>query len=311
MSDAPTISVVVALISGHSTAVRRCLAALSTQRFDGSIEVLVPFDEACREVTSLAADFPRVRFLPAPGLDTTHARKGYGREHHDSLRTIGLRAATAPVIALIEDHAYPADTWCAELMSALARHPQAAAVGGAVECGNRGILGLAVWFCDFGRYQNPLADAPAEYVSDSNVAYRKQALEQTASAWAADYHETAVHGAMAAAGMELRTTPKPVVWQARSDIRWAAALTERYVWGRSYSGTRARLIGGRRWLLAALTPALPAVLTARSAQVTLARGRGLSGFLRACPAILALQTAWSLGELVGYVTSSPGGQPGQ
>jgi hypothetical protein len=310
MTDRPDLSVVVALISGHATALRRCLAAVEAQRFAGVIEVLVPVDEACRDVMTLGADFPRARFLAAEGLDSARARRGYGREHHDTLRTIGLRAARAPIVALIEDHAYPDPAWCEELRAGLAQHPAAGAVGGAVECDSRGLLGSAVWFCDFGRYQNPLPDGPAQYVSDSNVAYRREALEQVAEAWQNDYHETSVHGALAAAGFELRTTPRPIVWQARSDLRWGAALTERYVWGRSYSGTRARLIGSRRWLLAALTPVLPAVLTARLALVTSGRGRGLGGFLRAAPAILLLQTAWSLGEFVGYVTGSPGGEPG-
>ncbi len=247
-----------------------------------------------------------MRFVRAEGLDTAVARAGASREHHDTLRTIGLRAATGDVIALTEDHAHAARTWCEEMVAALERHPRAGAVGGAVECDGDSLLAWAVWFCDFGRYQNPLHEGPAAFVSDSNVAYRRSALDAVASSWADDYHETAVHEAMTAAGLDTCTTPRVVVWQARSGLSLGEAMRERAVWARSYAGTRARLVGSpKRWILALLTPALPFVMTWRLFDVTRRRGRHLARFLRALPLILLLQTRWALGELVGYATASP------
>jgi hypothetical protein len=166
-----------------------------------------------------------------------------------------------------------------------------------------------VWFCDFGRYQNPLPEGPAEFVSDSNVAYRRAALDTVASAWRDDYHETAVHWAMIAAGFDLCTTPRVLVWQARSGLSLGAALGERYVWARSFAGTRARLIGLRRFVLAAFTPVLPLVMTWRLAVTAFRRGRWRGRFVACLPLILLLQGVWAVGELVGYVTSNPGGEP--
>jgi GT2 family glycosyltransferase len=305
--SASSLSVVVGLISGRKSDVRRCLLALHSQTIDGLAEIIVPYDEPCADVATLKAEFPRVRFLLAEGLDTADARAGASREHHDTLRTIGLRAATRDVIALTEDHAVVANTWCEEMLAALARHGNAAAVGGAVECDSEQRLNHAVWFCDFGRYQQEIPEGPAAFVSDSNVAYRRAALDRVATAWQADYHETAVHWAMMAAGFELCTTPRVVVWQARSGLTLGAALRERYVWARSFAGTRARMAGSaKRWIWAAASPILPLLMTWRLFKTAFQRGAYKTQFVRALPLILLLQSVWAVGELVGYVTADPG-----
>jgi hypothetical protein len=192
------------------------------------------------------------------------------------------------------------------MLAALERWPKAAAVGGAVECDGERLLQWAVYYCDFGRYQNPLPEGPAEFVSDSNVAYRREALERVAPAWNDDYHETAVHWALLAAGFELRQTPRVVVWQRRRGLGVAAALRERFVWAKSFAGTRARLEGpARRALYAALSPLLPFVLTGRLARRSLLRGPSRGRFLAALPLVFLLQSSWALGELAGYVAGRP------
>lgn len=301
------LSVVVGLISGKRADLERCLEALHAQTLQLELEILVPYDDPCREVTTLAARFPSVRFLRAEGLDTAAARAGASREHHDTLRTIGIRAASGDLIALTEDHAHTARTWCAEMAAALERHPKAAAVGGAVECDSERLLNWAVWFCDFGRYQNPLREGPSEFVSDSNVAYRRAALERVESVWREDYHETAVHWAMVEAGFELCTTPRVVVWQARSGLALGSALRERFVWARSFAGTRARMAGSpKRWIWAVASPLLPLLMTWRLARTAFSRGAHKGRFVAALPLIVLLQLFWAVGEFVGYVSADPG-----
>jgi len=304
---APRLSVVVALISGKREDLERCLQALASQRGAPDFEVLVPYDDAVVEVLELAPRFPNARFLRAEGLDTRAARAGASREHHDTLRTIGLRAATGAVVALTEDHAVASPTWAADMAAALADHPRAAAVGGAVECGATTLLARAVYHCDFGRYQNPLPEGPAQYVSDSNVAYRREALEAVRDAWKDDYHETIVHGALVARGFEILLTRKSEVAQVRSGLRLGAALRERFVWGRSYAGTRvAGAPLARRAIFAAISFLLPFLLTLRLLRGTLARKRDIGRFLACLPLVFLLQLGWAFGEFVGYATGDPG-----
>src|SRR5262249_54663895 len=94
VSRAPALSVVVGLISGRKNDLARCLAALGGQREFPSLEVIVPYDDPCADVATLAAEYPEVKFLHASALDTWKARAGVSREHHDTLRTLGLQAAT-------------------------------------------------------------------------------------------------------------------------------------------------------------------------------------------------------------------------
>lgn len=303
----PELSVIVALISGRTEDLRRCLAALAAQKDPPSLEILVPYDPPCRDVTSLAAEFPAVRFVEAEGLDTARARTGAGREHHDTLRTLGLKHARGRFVALTEDHAVASDTWAADMVRLLAEAPRAAAIGGAVECGSPRLLHWAVYWCDFGRYQNPLPEGPAEYVSDSNVAYRREALEAIRDRWEDDYHETIVHWALVQRGHEIRLTPRSLVWQVREGLTLAWALRERFVWARSFAGTRVKVTPWpKRLVLAAGCVVLPFLLSTRLAAGVIQRRRHRARFLAALPLVFLLNGLWALGELVGYVTGNPG-----
>jgi hypothetical protein len=303
---APELSVVVALVSGKKDDLERCLAALKAQEGAPPFEILVPWDAPCAAVLELRSKFPDAKFLELAGVDTSAARAGASREHHDTLRTLGLKNARGRAVILTEDHAHAEPRWCAGLLRTLEEHPKAGCVGGAVECGGEGLLAFAVYLCDFGRYQNPLPEGPAWFVSDSNVCYRREALDAVVDGWKQDYHETIVHGALAAKGFELRLTPRVVVWQARTGLTLGEALKERFVWGRSYAGSRVAGVGlGKRLVFAAFTPALPFLLTLRLLKGAWQKKRFVGRALLAAPLLLLLSIVWSLGELTGYLTGRP------
>ncbi len=302
----PMLSVVVALISGRTDDLAATLQSLRDQDEPPSLEILVPYDDPCRDVARLAERFPEVRFLHAEGLDSAAARAGASREHHDTLRTIGLRAARGRYVALTEDHAPLDPTWCRELVELLDQHPELAALGGAVECGSKRLLNRAVYYCDFGRYQNPLPEGPAEFVSDSSVVYRREALDAIRSVWDGDYREHTVHQALVGRGLQIWLTPRVAAWQTRGALTPGEALRKRYVWGRSFAGIRvAGAPASRRLIYAALTPALPAVLTYRLVRKALSRPGRRGEFLAALPYIALLNATWAWGELVGYATGRP------
>ena len=141
---------------------------------------------------------------------------------------------------------------------------------------------------------------------DSNVAYRQAVLQEVADAWRGDYHETLVHGAIAAKGHELRLTSKVVVWQVRSGLTLGEALRERRVWGRSYAGSRVAGAGlAKRMVFAALTPLLPFVLTWRLLKGVLQKRRLVGRTVAALPLLFLLSIVWAAGEFTGYVTGRP------
>jgi len=192
-------------------------------------------------------------------------------------------------------------------MIALHQKVDAAAIGGAIENGRPETLNWAVFFCDFGRYQNPLEEGPARYVSDSNIAYRREALEQVRDAWKEGYRETVVHEALLSSGFEIVLTRGAAVEQRRWGLRFGPAMRERVVWGRAYAAARVEGAGAvRRALLAIGSPLLPFLLTLRLLQGRIARRRDVGRFLACLPLVFLLEIGWALGEFQGYATGSAG-----
>ncbi len=307
MSASPALSVVITVVSDTSEAadtqhLERCLDAFRHQVDPPPMEILVTCNGRVPGVEQLRQHYPGVNFIAVEKLRTQ--RTGPSREHHDELRGIGIRAARAPLVALIEDVGVPDPGWAAQLVK---EHAQAyAAVGGAMENGIDRPLNWAVYFEDFGRYQNPVPRGPSAFVSDANVCYKRTALERVRDAWPESYNEARVHGALAAHGEVLALSPDVVVRQHRLNLRLRPVLTERYVWGRSFAATRvAGASAARRRALAAMTPLLPLVLFLRQAKKVMESGRNRGAFLRSTPLTMLLNTAWSWGEFVGYATGRP------
>src|SRR5262249_32256179 len=150
-----------------------CLQALRCQVNAPLMETLVTCDAKLSDIKELEQRFPEASFLVIHKL--RRARSGPSREHHDELRWVGMRKARAPLIALVEDVGQPDANWAAALVR---EHAQPyAAVGGAMENGIDRALNWAVYFGDFGRYQNPVHRGPSAFVSDANVCYKREALE--------------------------------------------------------------------------------------------------------------------------------------
>lgn len=304
--EQPQLSVVVAIIAGGSTAMANCLTALEPSALELGAECIVPYDDRLDGVAKLSARFPWVKFVDARAkVDSSHFGD-FSREHHDILRAIGLNLASGKIVALLEDHAAPSPGWCRAMIEA--HSGPEAAIGGAVENGVDRLLNWAVYLCDFGRYQNPVPTGPAEFLSDSNISYKRQVLEQVRPLWQNAFHETPLNWELRKRGELLRLDPGMVVYQARYGLRFVPALRERFVWGRSFAGTRAKAMSlTQRAIYCSLSFLLPAVLTLRIVRLALNKRRHLNRIIPALPLVALLQTIWSAGELVGYLTGRIGG----
>lgn len=299
--SAPELSVVIAIIAGGQEATATCLSALESSARLHRVECIVPYDARLDGVEDLEKRFPWVDFVDARAQVDADQFGNFSREHHDLLRAIGARRARGTIIALLEDHGTPCADWCSAVLNAH-REP-AAAIGGAVENGVDRMLNWAVYYCDFGRYQNPVPPGPAEFLSDSNVAYKRAALDTVKEAWSDAFHETSVNWALRDRGELLKLDPGMVVYQTRLGLRIVSALRERFVWGRSFAATRiVRAPARQRLRFAAIACLLPAVLTWRIASRALRIRRHLSRFFLAFGMIVVLETVWSIGEFVGYAT---------
>ncbi len=299
------LSIIVTIVDGGQTLVR-CLDALVAQVDAPRLEVIVPWDATIAEATALAARYPTFRFLEIghlldhPPVDAFEAHELFDRR-----RTAGLKAATAPYLAMIEDRGWPRPDWARAIVEAH-RTFSDGVIGGAVDCVAGTARMWAVFFLDFGRYQAPFDDERPEYVTDTNVSYRREALEAVRPLWDFRYQEAVVNWALRARGVGLRLTAAPVTVQQRDPLSLGAMALERFHWGRVFGEVRAReapAAARLTWIVS--VPLLPVVLYARHLRRQMRLGRHVGTYVAATPLILFLLVFWSLGELRGYLDARP------
>jgi hypothetical protein len=246
------------------------------------------------------SSYPEIIFFPVQNLKN-YPIEGISREHHDELRARGIAAARGEIIALIEDYARPDPNWGENV---IAEHSKDfAAIGGAIENEVDHPLNWGVYFCDFGKYQNPVSEGETTFASDANIAYKKSSLMTVHPIWQDSYHETEINWALRSRGEKIALSPRIVIYQHRTDLDFWGAMKERYIWGRSYAANRIKDIGNKKRILyLAITPVLPIILVFRMTLNVFRKGRILNKFLIALPLTILLEIFWSLGEFMGYLT---------
>ena len=203
----PVLLSIVVRVVGGTSAIERCLNALTPQAAGQPIEIIVPYDSTAAGVARLREKYPDVRFLDM-GVIHTEARPNTGAAAHeiyDRRTSAGLCAARGEILAIVEDFGAPAPDWCEAVISA--HQLPYGVIGGAVEHAGTGILNWASYFLDFGRYQLPLREGPVSYLTDANVSYKRSTLEMVRSTWDERYNEATVHWALTRRGVRAVATP--------------------------------------------------------------------------------------------------------
>lgn len=287
---APDASVVVASFCGEP-ALRRCLQSLEPQA--DAAEVIVATDVEIQAVARLEARFPRFRFLPAP-RGTSVFR----------LRAMGVPHASAPMVALTEDHCTADPGWLEALR---AEHAAGhAVVGGAVENGiGASAYDWALYLCEYAAHMPPLRDGPARTLTGVNVAYDREALAGCRGVWSEAFYENEVHDALQAAGHPLRRAGSACV-TSHLALPFRQASAHLFRGGQRFGAyRRGRASPTARALLPVAAPAVPALLTWRVARTIAARRPRLMGtFARALGHVAVLNGAWAAGEALGYLRSA-------
>jgi hypothetical protein len=301
----PILTILITVVSGKES-VRRILTVLYRQTDWSKVEIIVPFDKWSQSVGELASEFPEARFhfIEDLGLAASANISGHQHRLYDRRRAVGLQLSQGRIIAMTEDHAKPAEDWVCQILTA---HKQPfEVIGGAIENGVDAPLNWAWYYCDFGRYGRPLADGEIEFVSDVNVAYKRDALMAISDVWCEAYHETSVHWAMKKRGIKLVLDEKMVVYQQRPKLSFGKVWKERIEWGRIFAETRVKKINNfRRLLLIATIPFLPTLLLARTVDNMRRQKKTVGQIIRILPLTFLLLLGWSFGELIGYVFGEP------
>ncbi len=215
------------------------------------------------------------------------------------VRGAGLAAVCTPYAALVEDHCVAASGWLDALV-ATAAGTAAEVVGGRMGNAEQSrAVDWAAYFAEYGFFMGTASGDAPPLATGANVLYGPRALP-LAARWASDgLWEDVIHARLAAAGCDLTVTPAAVM---RQNQRYAVGpfCLDRYRHGFAFARVRLREQNGSgRWLRALTAPLLPVLLARRLRANVRPDERGAFG--RALPLTLVFLSAWSAGEMMGYV----------
>lgn len=282
----PELTVVVPSVNGWQD-LEGCLAALESERATARLEVLIP--ERCGEEVRQAASarYPWVLLLPvAPGTSIPR------------MRAQAFREATAPVVAVLEDHVLVPEGWARTLLRA--HEGGARAVGGIVINGaTERLVDWAAWFCEYSQLIVPLQPGPATWLTGNNTAYERVLLNEVRDVIEAGGWEDSLHRAMRQRGVTLWCRPD-IVARHKKHYTVIEYLTQRFLYSRGYAGLRLRDASAlRRAGYGLFALGLPPLLFARIVSRVWRSRTHRAELVRSLPLLVLFVASWGIGETIG------------
>ena len=219
-------------------------------------------------------------------------------------RAAGMRAATAPMVVLAEDHSFPEPGWAAALIEAH-RGPWAA-VGPVIGNANPGsLLSWVSLFINYGQWAAPHPGGVMRDLPGHNSSYKRvlllaygPALEQMLE------RESNLHEDLQSKGHQLYLEPA-----ARTNhvnvSRWRSTILDQCLGGRSFAGARAatgQWSSGQRLRACLVTPLVIAGWLRAILRHIRRCGCWAQLWPRILPALVVSLGARGLGEIVGYIS---------
>lgn len=293
----PLLSVVVPSVNGLGDLIG-CLDALAAESRRTPLEMLVPDRVGPALRQEVRRRHPEARVLESDSATTI-----------PDLRAMAFAAASAPVVAVIEDHVIVPAGWAKQLLDAQARGELV--VGGSVHnVATERLVDRAAFLCEYSHLLPPLPSGPVPAITGNNTAYRRELLEQFREATTSGRWEDHLHAVMRQHGIELFCHPEIAVGHKKHYTVWGYT-SQRYLYARSYAAGR---LGGRsiaaRLLYGAAATLLPPLLLARIVSRVWARPAHRGGLIGSLPLLPVFVAAWAFGEIMG-AWFGPGDAPGR
>jgi hypothetical protein len=288
--SSPALSVVIPSVNGYGD-LRGCLAALMANAREVPLELLVV--ERCGHAVreQVRRDFPAARVIEVDTSVTIPA-----------MRALAFDAATAPAVAVIEDHVIVPEGWARRMLEALGDGSAQIVGGGVDNAATSTVLDWGAFLCEYSHCLPPLAAGQVEWLTGNNVIYPKSLLDRFQAVTHAGRWENALHDAMKGAGIRLVCHPDIVVGH-KKHYTFGEYLSQRYLYARSYAGARvAGAPAARRLAYGAAAFLLPPLLFYRTVRRIVSKGRYRGWLIKSLPLIGIFVIAWGAGEVVGYWT---------
>ncbi|HEV8365032.1 MAG TPA: glycosyltransferase [Gemmatimonadaceae bacterium] len=285
----PALSVILSTPGGFS-AIRKTLAHLAGQTARDSLELVIVASslDVLQPDAGVLAAFPRHRIVEVAEF----------RSLGDA-NAAGVRAASAPLVVLAEDHCFPDPEWAEQLIKA--HEGPWVAVGPAVRNANPSTA--ASWadlFIGYGPWLEPIQAQDVPFLPGHNSSYKRAVLLAFGDRLPELLSvETVLHWELRSQGHRLRLEPKARVAHTNFSL-WSSWLPVLWLNGRAFAGERRKGMNvAARALYALASPLIPFVRlarivpTARSTQLRLQ-------FLRSLPALMFGLGVDALGQMAGY-----------
>ncbi len=276
--------------------IRECLESLRDQAAAHGAEILVADGDGAGFPEAEARNHPNVRVLERRGASVF------------ALRALGISQASGGIIAITEDHCRVAPDWCARILDAHREHPDAAAIGGAVENGATStLIDWANFALVFSPFMPPIRNGESEQIAlQANISYKRRVIPEAMGRLG--MMEFLFNREIRARGERLVADGRILVHHHQShSIR--RTCSSHFHNGRSIAGFRlADMTGIERLARIGSTVILPPFLLYLTLRNVAGKGRLKDGILASVPLLLPLVVSHAAGELVGYV-AGPGDSP--
>jgi hypothetical protein len=288
----PDLSV-IAISCDCLRTLRQVLASLSQQTVAPRLQVVIvsPSLDDRETIEDLLRGFADVRLLASPS-------DAYAGEQH----AMGVREATAPFVAFVEDHATPAPDWAEQVVRAFKRSDYAG-IGVAMHNANpRTALSWGNLMIGYLNWVAPVAAGEANFIPVSNATYRRDLLLPFGDELPAKLERGGdLQQSLRRQGYRFYIEPAARVYH-RNFSRLGSTLRLRMQIGRLHAGERAagKSLPGRL-ALALLAPVHPAMRLAKIVKRLIARQYPLR------PRMVFGVAVGLTGDAIGHVVGCLGG----
>lgn len=284
----PELAVVIPFVNGRDD-LDGALDALESTSQSTPLEAIVVNRHAPVAVRGLTNGRPWVRVLQVEPDCTI-----------PEMRARAFRVATAPSVAVIEDHVRVPPGWARALLTA--QTPETPVVGGAVEnAATTRTVDWAAFLCEYSHCLPPIPSGSVRSITGNNTIYPRALLERYRGVVESGGWENRLHDAIRNDGIALTCRPDIVVGH-KMHYSVTLYLSQRYLYSRSYAGDRSLGLGfANRCVRAASCAVLPVLLLARIISRVWSKPSYRSHLAKSLPLLMLFVVGWAAGEFVGYL----------
>ncbi|HYN89764.1 MAG TPA: glycosyltransferase [Ardenticatenaceae bacterium] len=294
MSEPGSALMSVVIVTDTYSSIRKTMRHLRAQTVNDRLEVVIvaPSRDALGLDESERDGFQRVQVIEVGPLESL-----------SWARAAGIRQASAPLVALAENHCYPDPHWAEALVEA---HQQPwAAVGPAI--GNANPDTLVSWsnlYIDYGPWVEPVPAGEIDDLPGHNSSYKRALLLEYGDRLETMLEaETTLHWDLRARGYRLYLEPEARTLHLNVSLP-SSWLAERFWTGRRFAAARAQNQHWSPLKRAAYAGGAPLIPLVRLARLWPQVRRRPALFPRILPALMVGLAVSAAGEMVGYALGS-------